>query len=68
MSRKSFTAAFKSKVAIEALKGHKTTNEIASELGVHTKQNSSYNTVDDAKKNIPAQYSNVNIEWKPGTA
>ena len=38
MSRKRFTAAFKSKVAIAALKGHKTTAEISSEFDVHPTQ------------------------------
>ena len=38
MSRKSFTAAFKSKVAIEAIKGHRTTSELASEFDVHPTQ------------------------------
>ncbi len=38
MSRKSFTAAFKSKVAIEAIKGHRTISELATEFGVHTTQ------------------------------
>ena len=38
MSRKSFTAEFKSKVAVEAIKGHRTISEIATEFGVHTSQ------------------------------
>lgn len=38
MSRKSFTAAFKSKVAVEAIKGHRTTSELASEFDVHPTQ------------------------------
>jgi len=38
MAKKSFTSAFKSKVAIEALKGHKTVNELASEFEVHPTQ------------------------------
>jgi len=38
MTKKSFTSAFKSKVAIEALKGHKTVNELASEFEVHPTQ------------------------------
>ncbi len=36
--QKRFTSDFKAKVAIEALKGHKTTNELASEFGVHATQ------------------------------
>jgi transposase len=38
MKRKTFTSDFKAKVAIAALKGHQTTNEIAQEFGVHTSQ------------------------------
>ena len=38
MARKSFTAEFKAKVAIEALKGNQTVNEIASEFSVHSTQ------------------------------
>ena len=35
MKRKAFTSDLKAKVAIAALKGHQTTNEIAQEFGVH---------------------------------
>jgi len=38
MPRKRYTAAFKSKVAQEALKGQKTLSEIASEYEVHPNQ------------------------------
>lgn len=38
MKRKSFTTEFKSKVAIEALKSHRTISELASEFGVHATQ------------------------------
>lgn len=38
MKRKSFTSEFKAKVAIEALKGIRTTNEIAAEFDVHPTQ------------------------------
>ena len=38
MAKKTFSAEFKAKVAIEALKGHKTINELATEFEVHTKQ------------------------------
>jgi transposase len=37
-NRKTFTADFKAKVAIEALRGTKTANEIAQEFGVHPAQ------------------------------
>jgi len=36
--RKSFTAEFKTKVALEAIKGYRTVSEIASEYGVHPYQ------------------------------
>lgn len=38
MGRKSFTADFKSRVAIEAIKGHRTISELASEFDVHATQ------------------------------
>ena len=38
MTKKSFTSEFKSKVAIEALKGQKTIAELASEFAVHPTQ------------------------------
>lgn len=42
MTRKKFTAQFKSKVAIEALKGHQTVNQIAAEFKVHATQVNSW--------------------------
>jgi putative transposase len=38
MQRKRHSAEVKAKVALEAIKGHKTVNEIASEYGVHSTQ------------------------------
>jgi transposase len=38
MKRKQHSKAFKAKVALEALKGHKTINEIAAEYEVHPSQ------------------------------
>lgn len=42
MSRKKFTSEFKAKVAIEALKGHKTVSELSAEFGVHATQINSW--------------------------
>lgn len=36
--RRQFTAEFKAKIAVEAIKGQRTTNEIASHYGVHPTQ------------------------------
>ena len=36
--RKSFTTEFKVKIALEAIKGQRTVNEIASQYGVHPNQ------------------------------
>ncbi len=38
MKRKTFTSKLKAKVAIEALKGHQTINQIAAEFDVHPSQ------------------------------
>ena len=38
MTRKKFTSELKAKVAIEALKGHKTITKLTSEFGVHPTQ------------------------------
>jgi putative transposase len=38
MQRKQYSTEFKTKAAIEALKGLKTVNELASDLGVHPSQ------------------------------
>ncbi len=38
MKRKNFTKEFKAKVALEAIKGVRTANEIASEFGIHASQ------------------------------
>ena len=42
MKRKSFNTEFKAKVAIEAIKGHKTINELASELEISPSQINSW--------------------------
>jgi len=38
MSRRKFTKEFKAKVALEAIKGQRTVNELAQEFGVHPNQ------------------------------
>ncbi len=38
VQRKQYSAELKTRVALEAIKGHKTVNEIASEYGVHPTQ------------------------------
>jgi putative transposase len=38
MQRKKYSASFKAKIALEAVKGLKTINEIAGESGVHPAQ------------------------------
>lgn len=38
MAKKTFTADFKARVAIEAVKGNKTVNELATEFEVHPSQ------------------------------
>jgi transposase len=42
MARKKFASEFKAKVAIEALKGHKTVSELAVEFDVHPSQINSW--------------------------
>ena len=42
MKRKSYSKGFKTQVALEAIKGQKTVNEIASEYGVHVSQINSW--------------------------
>ena len=51
--RKSYTAAFKAKVALEAIKGQRTTNEIASAYEVHPNQ------VTQWKKQAVSQLSKI---------
>ena len=52
-SRKSFTSQYKAKVALEAIRGTKTLNEIAQEYAVHPTQ------VGQWKKELLAQASGI---------
>jgi transposase-like protein len=51
--RKSYTAAFKAKIALEAIKGQRTINEIASAYAVHPNQ------VTQWKKQAVSQLSEI---------
>lgn len=51
--RKLFTGEFKAKVALEALRGQKTVNEIAQEFGIHPTQ------VGQWKKDLQAQAASL---------
>ena len=42
--RKRYSAELKTRVALEAIKGHKTANEIAAEYGVHQTQIAQWST------------------------
>ena len=54
--RKSYSAAFKAKVAIEAIRGLKTVNEIASRFGVHPNQVTTWKK--QALAELPQIFSN----------
>lgn len=53
MKRKRYTKEYKAKVALEAIKGQKTTNELAGEFGVHVSQ------INDWKKQALAGMAQV---------
>ena len=53
--RKHYPADFKARVALEALKGHKTLNQVASEYGVHPNQVSTWKQ--QLKQGLPAIFS-----------
>ncbi len=55
MKRNRYSKEFKAKVALEALKGQKTTNEIASEYGVHVSQINSWKKL--AQEALPDVFS-----------
>ena len=58
-TRRKFTAGFKAKVALEAIRGTKTVNEIAQEFGVHPTQ------VGEWKRELLAQAPGI-FETKRG--
>ncbi len=53
MKRQKFSSKFKAKVAIEALKGHQTVNQLASEFDVHPSQ------VNNWKKQLLEESSDI---------
>ena len=53
--RNHYPADFKARVALEALKGHKTVNQIASEYGVHPNQVSTWKK--QLKQELPRVFS-----------
>lgn len=55
MDRKRFSKEFKAKVALEAIRGHKTSAELASEYGVHPTQIGSWKK--QALQGIPGLFS-----------
>jgi transposase len=60
MAQKTFTAEFKAKVAIAALKGNQTINELTTEFGVHSTQISNWKKqLLDCCKNI---FSEKNVK------
>ena len=59
MPKKRYPAAFKSKVALEALKGHKTLSEIASEYEVHPNQVSQW------KRQLREGMENIFVTTQP---
>ena len=57
MGRKKHTKEFKSKVAVAAIKGHQTVNEIASEFGIHTGLVTRWKK--EALESLPAVFGNT---------
>ncbi len=53
--RRSYSAEFKAKIALEAIKGRKTINELAAEQGIHPNQISQWRT--QLLEAVPAIFS-----------
>jgi transposase-like protein len=58
--RKRYSAEIKAKVALEAIKGQKTANEIASEYGVHPSQIAQWKK--QALEELPTIFSNRQLK------
>ena len=65
MSRKKYSSEFKSKVALEALKGNRTLSEIASEYEVHPNQISQWKQ--QLKTALPDVFGQTNGKPKTDT-
>ena len=57
MKRKNYSKVLKAKVALAALKGHQTVNEIASEFGVHVSQVNRWKK--EAIESLPSVFGNT---------
>jgi len=57
--RKSYTAAFKVKIALEAIKGQSTINEIATHYGVHPNQVTQWKKISAAINTLLRHLRNV---------
>lgn len=57
MKRKHYSNELKSKVALAAIKGHQTTNEIASEFGIHVSQVNRWKK--EAIESLPSVFGNT---------
>lgn len=56
MKRKKYSNELKSKVALAAIKGHQTVNEIASEFGIHVSQVNRWKK--EAIESLPSVFGN----------
>lgn len=57
MKRKNYSKELKAKVALAALKGHQTANEIASEFGIHVGQVNRWKK--EAIESLPSVFGNT---------